>query len=304
MTPQFQIPGTPAAMEPVAPAAQNSSVLAGVDASYTEEIQKCVANGKLSISIEAVYSLTKDKIATSRAQQVHPIDVITVIKTAVSAGLDPTSDDVFAFKSSDRVIVGISKKGWSKVLDTRKASISFNYGPILPAAVGQKSHYEWVSAVITKQDGCKIEGPRVYNDEFDRRKDVWQTNPKAMLVARAFTHACAMAFGIGAYDEEEARGIFYDNNSTSRRAAPAKMQSLEPIPALPTVPTANPFESCKSLVDLADTFNSLPAQQRNNAAITNYYKQTKEKLSTVTMDETVSAVGSSAVEWSEETSLQ
>lgn len=284
MTQQFNIPGVPAPIDTVAAAAvttaQAPSALAGVDASYTEEIQKCVANGKLSISIEAVYNLTKDKIATSRAQQVHPIDVITVIKTAVSAGLDPTSDDVFAFKSSDRVIVGISKKGWSKVLDSRKASINFNYGPILPAAVGQKSHYEWVSAVITKHDGCKIEGPRVYNDEFDRRKDVWLSNPKAMLVARAFTHACAMAFGIGAYDEEEARGIFNENNS-SRRAAPVKMQTAaEPLPAVPQLPVqaANPFEDCKSVQELVNSFNELPEQQRNNAAIKNFYKQAKLQL--------------------------
>ncbi len=274
-------------MEPVA-AATTPSVLAGVDSSYTEEIQKCVANGKLSISIEAVYNLTKDKIASSRGQSVQPIDVITVIKTAVTAGLDPTSDDVFAFKSSDRVIVGISKKGWSKVLDSRKASITFNYGPLLPAAVGQKSHYEWVSAVITKHDGCKIEGPRVYNDEFDRRKDVWLSNPKAMLVARAFTHACAMAFGIGAYDEDEARGIFNENNS-ARRTAPVKMQAAAATESIPTLPqpqmlTSNPFEGCKTYSELATAFNALPEQQRNNVAIKNLFQQAKAKL----LDEMVS----------------
>ncbi|WP_281709843.1 hypothetical protein [Anaerobiospirillum succiniciproducens] len=280
MTQSFNIPSfqAPAAQAPAANAALNPA-LSGVAPAYAEEIQKCVANGKLSLSIEGVYSLVKDKIATTRNQAVQPIDVVTVIKTAVSAGLDPTSDDVFAFKSSDRVIVGISKKGWSKVLDSRRASISFNYGPLLPAQVGQKSHYEWVSAEITKSDGSKIEGPRVYNDEFDRKRDVWASNPKAMLVARAFTHACAMAFGIGAYDEEEARSIFYENSAQPRQMAP----QAPAMPALPQVPQApasdNPFAGCSNIKELNETFNSLPKTVKGGALIQNLYKQAKDRLS-------------------------
>jgi hypothetical protein len=280
MTQSFNIPSfqAPAAQAP-APNTALTAGLSGVAPAYAEEIQKCVANGKLSLSIEGVYSLVKDKIATTRNQAVQPIDVVTVIKTAVSAGLDPTSDDVFAFKSSDRVIVGISKKGWSKVLDSRRASISFNYGPLLPAQVGQKSHYEWVSAEITKSDGSKIEGPRVYNDEFDRKRDVWASNPKAMLVARAFTHACAMAFGIGAYDEEEARSIFYENSAQPRQMAP----QAPAMPALPQVPQApaaeNPFAGCTNIKELNETFNSLPKTVKGGALIQNLYKQAKDRLS-------------------------
>lgn len=284
MTQSFNIPSfqAPAAQAPAANTAVNPAVntaLSGVAPAYAEEIQKCVANGKLSLSIEGVYSLVKDKIATTRNQAVQPIDVVTVIKTAVSAGLDPTSDDVFAFKSSDRVIVGISKKGWSKVLDSRRASISFNYGPLLPAQVGQKSHYEWVSAEITKSDGSKIEGPRVYNDEFDRKRDVWASNPKAMLVARAFTHACAMAFGIGAYDEEEARSIFYENSAQPRQMAP-QAPAMPALPQVPQAPTSeNPFAGCSNIKELNETFNSLPKTVKGGALIQNLYKQAKDRLS-------------------------
>ena len=279
MTQSFNIPSfqAPAAQAPAANTAFNPA-LSGVAPAYAEEIQKCVANGKLSLSIEGVYSLVKDKIATTRNQAVQPIDVVTVIKTAVSAGLDPTSDDVFAFKSSDRVIVGISKKGWSKVLDSRRASISFNYGPLLPAQVGQKSHYEWVSAEITKSDGSKIEGPRVYNDEFDRKRDVWASNPKAMLVARAFTHACAMAFGIGAYDEEEARSIFYENSAQPRQMAP-QAPAMPTLPQVPHAPaTDNPFAGCSNIKELNETFNSLPKTVKGGALIQNLYKQAKDRL--------------------------
>lgn len=280
MTQSFNIPSfqAPAAQAPAANTALATG-LSGVAPAYAEEIQKCVANGKLSLSIEGVYSLVKDKIATTRNQAVQPIDVVTVIKTAVSAGLDPTSDDVFAFKSSDRVIVGISKKGWSKVLDSRRASISFNYGPLLPAQVGQKSHYEWVSAEITKSDGSKIEGPRVYNDEFDRKRDVWASNPKAMLVARAFTHACAMAFGIGAYDEEEARSIFYENSAQPRQMA-TQAPAMPALPQVPQAPTSeNPFAGCSNIKELNETFNSLPKSVKGGALIQNLYKQAKDRLS-------------------------
>ena len=203
----------------------------GVAPAYAEEIRKCVANGKLSFSIEALYQLVLDKFPKA-GKEPNAMDVVTVIKTAVAAGLDPTSDDVFAFKTGDRVIVGISKRGWSKVLDSRGGSVSYEYGPLIPPSKPRSpSRYEWVAATITKRDGTQIQGPRVFSDEFDLGRGVWTSNPKIMLCTRAFTHACAMAFGIGAYDEDEARSIYHQENEVPRAARPAPVQAqvLQPI---------------------------------------------------------------------------
>ena len=116
-------------------ASQQGQPAEGLDPAYIEEIKKCVNNGRLSISIEGIYTLIRNKITVGRgkSQLITPMDVITVLKTAVSAGLDPTSDDVFAFKTDDRTIVGISKKGWSKIVDTRKS-------------MGQQSPHEALSS--------------------------------------------------------------------------------------------------------------------------------------------------------------
>ena len=171
-----------------APVPQQGQALVNLEPAYVEEIKKCVNNGRLSISIEGIYTLIHNKITVGRGkgQTITPMDVITVLKTAVSAGLDPTSDDVFAFKTDDRTIVGISKKGWSKIVDTRKASVSYEYGPTIPArGIKQPSRFEWISVTIKKHDGSEVAGPRVYSDEFDQGRGVWTTNPKSMLANRS-----------------------------------------------------------------------------------------------------------------------
>lgn len=244
--------------------------LAQVDPAYQEEIRKCIANGKLTLSIDAVYTMIRDKIAVTKGQEARPMDVITTLKVAVAAGLDPTSDDVFAFKTGDHVIVGISKKGWSKIVDSRKASVTFNYGPeIPPRGPRGVTRFEWVSVSIKKADGAQIDGPRVYSDEFDQGRGVWTTNPKSMLATRAFTHACSIAFGIGAYDEDEARSIF-----TANHVVETPQDSAETPQETPTLALSN----ASTLEELNQTFNALPARTRRSAATVDAYTTAKAKL--------------------------
>ena len=100
-----------------------------------------------------------------------------------------------------------------------------------------------------------------------------------MLVARAFTHACAMAFGIGAYDEEEARSIFYENSAQPRQMAP-QAPAMPALPQVPQAPTSeNPFAGCSNIKELNETFNSLPKTVKGGALIQNLYKQAKDRLS-------------------------
>ena len=248
----------------------NNPAFSKVDPAYLEEIRKCIANGKLSLSIDAVYTMIRDKIAVAKGQEVRPMDVITTLKVAVSAGLDPTSDDVFAFKTGDHVIVGISKKGWSKIVDSRKASVSFTYGPeIPPRGPRAPSRFEWVAVSIKKADGSQVDGPRVYSDEFDQGRGVWTTNPKSMLATRAFTHACAIAFGIGAYDEDEARSIFTSNHPETPQEQPQVEEMPTPAAAL---------SNAASIEELNQSFNALPLHARRNAANIEAYTNTKAKL--------------------------
>lgn len=263
----------------------------GVAPAYAEEIRKCVANGKLSFTIEALYQLVLDKFPKA-GKEPNAMDVVTVIKTAVAAGLDPTSDDVFAFKTGDRVIVGISKRGWSKVLDSRGGSVSYEYGPLIPPSKPRSpSRYEWVAATITKRDGTQIQGPRVFSDEFDLGRGVWTSNPKIMLCTRAFTHACAMAFGIGAYDEDEARSIYHQENEVPRAARPAPVQAqvTEPI-AVPAVPVLNvapahpalqAISAAQDAAALDAVYIQIPPQDRNNPMIAAAYQERKQQLATI-----------------------
>lgn len=253
----------------------------GVDPAYAEEIRKCVANGKLTISIDALYRLVYDKFPKA-GKEPNAMDVVTVIKTAVAAGLDPTADDVFAFKTGDRVIVGISKRGWSKILDNRGGSVSYEYGPLIPATKPRApSRYEWVAATITKRDGTQIQGPRVFSDEFDLGRGVWTSNPKIMLCTRAFTHACAMAFGIGAYDEDEARSIYH---STREEAQVVQAAPMAPVPTIAAEPLEPPA-SIKAIAQAPDlealnvAYTQIPPQERNNPMVASAFKSRKVELS-------------------------
>lgn len=254
----------------------------GIAPAYAEEIRKCVANGKLSFSVDALYQLVLDKFPKA-GKEPTAMDVVTVIKTAVAAGLDPTADDVFAFKTGDRVIVGISKRGWSKILDNRGGSVTYEYGPLIPPSKPRApSRYEWVEATITKRDGTKIQGPRVFSDEFDLGRGVWTSNPKIMLCTRAFTHACAMAFGIGAYDEDEARSIYHSEAGEAPRpkrevvavqAAPLAQATL-PHPALQALNAAT------DLTALDAAYVQISPQDRNNPMIAAAYQERKQQLTT------------------------
>lgn len=276
------------AMAPVQGQGQGQAFY-GVAPAYAEEIRKCVANGKLSFSIEALYQLVLDKFPKA-GKEPNAMDVVTVIKTAVAAGLDPTSDDVFAFKTGDRVIVGISKRGWSKVLDSRGGSVSYEYGPLIPPSKPRSpSRYEWVAATITKRDGTQIQGPRVFSDEFDLGRGVWTSNPKIMLCTRAFTHACAMAFGIGAYDEDEARSIYHQENEAPRAPrvvqAPVTEQTAVPaVPALnvaPAHPALQAIGAAQDAAALDAVYIQIPPQDRNNPMIAAAYQERKQQLTTI-----------------------
>ncbi len=279
------------AMAPVQGQGQGQAFY-GVAPAYAEEIRKCVANGKLSFSIEALYQLVLDKFPKA-GKEPNAMDVVTVIKTAVAAGLDPTSDDVFAFKTGDRVIVGISKRGWSKVLDSRGGSVSYEYGPLIPPSKPRSpSRYEWVAATITKRDGTQIQGPRVFSDEFDLGRGVWTSNPKIMLCTRAFTHACAMAFGIGAYDEDEARSIYHQENEAPRasRVVQAPVTEQVAAPAVPAVPALNvapahpalqALSAAQDAAALDAVYIQIPPQDRNNPMIAAAYQERKQQLTNI-----------------------
>lgn len=246
-----------------------------------EQVQNCIANGKLPLSPEAIYTIIKSKIAGPKDRNgddgVTPMDVVEVLKTAVSAGIDPTSTDIFAFKSRDVLSVGISKKGWSKILDNRKGSVEYEYGPLLEGKnkLAPKV-YEYVSAKITRADGTVVTGPRIYSDEFNTGKGAWLTNPKTMLTVRAFTQACALAYGIGAYDADEAEEIYIKNEP-----APTNSNS-QPLLTHESVHPSDPkfLEGIDSMEMLLSCFNKLPPEMQKNQAVKDNFAKRRHIIET------------------------
>lgn len=242
---------------------------------YVEQINACIANGKFPLSPDALVSLVKEKIRIKNGEAITPVDILEVLKTSVSAGIDPTSNDIFAFKSKGVLSVGISKKGWAKILDSRKGSCVYEYGPLVNGRTKVSPKvYEYVAATITRADGTIVTGPRVYADEFNSNTGAWVSNPKTMLTVRAFTQACALAYGIGAYDEDEAKEI-YDRN-----CAPTIAQQAKETLALEHTPAENDLDlSAISTIDeLNEKYRSLSQAQKKNPLIVNKFSSRKEQI--------------------------
>lgn len=244
-----------------------------------QDVARYLKSGNIELPMQAVIALVADKITLKYGQTVNPLDVLKVIRTAAAAGLDPTSDDVYAFKVGNDVMIGISKKGWCKVLDSRGGSSSFTYGPLLSYGEHFKTQYEWVQCTITKKDGSIVEGMRCYADEYDKRSNVWNTNPKVMLANRAFTSACAMAYGIGAYDEDEARTVFRETKAetleTNSESAPtARLEMTSTIP----VKIVQDTGKCKTLDELTAQWKALPVTLQKNAAVMNAFSSARKRI--------------------------
>lgn len=240
---------------------------------YVEQINSCIANGKFPLSAGALVSLVKEKIRTRQNEPVTPNDVIEVLKTSVSAGIDPTSSDIFAFKSKGTLSVGISKKGWAKILDARKGSCVYEYGPLVDGRTKVSPKvYEYVCATITRADGTVVTGPRVYADEFCTNTGAWASNPKTMLTVRAFTQACALAYGIGAYDEDEAREIY------NRNTAPTIAQKASESLALEHKAPELDLSSISSIEELNDKFRTLDHAAQKNPLIVNKFSTRKQEI--------------------------
>lgn len=281
----------------------NLSKLPELPQEVREQVQNCIANGKIPFSPEAIYTMIKNRISGGDSKSITPLDVVEVLKTAVSAGIDPTSNDIFAFKSRGNITVGISKKGWSKILDNRKGSVEYEYGPIIKGQTTRHPvHYEYVAAKITRADGSFVTGPRVYYDEFNTDNGAWRTNPKTMMTVRAFTQACAIAYGIGAYDEDEAKEI-YDKSNSSAQVDNTNVRRLDTRAALPlpssSKETDNIFEALEqdrvskdigkikdiaAHADSVETLNAafikLPAAWKEDSEIVQIFKERKQEILT------------------------
>lgn len=190
--------------------------------SNTDLINKLLLQSGTGYKLDYVINQLQSNITVERGVQLSENDYIEIIRTAIKAGLDPLSKQIYGFKNAKQFCLGITKAGWDFIRDSRKASMKYEYGDYYMRdyssidrngqhIVKQKECYKWVKCILTLQDGQVIESGRISDCEFNKGTGVWAQMPQYMLQLRAYTTACRTAFGIGAYEITEAREVFESN---------------------------------------------------------------------------------------------
>lgn len=175
---------------------------------------------KSNYSTQYAVAQLKNSITVDRGVQLSDIDFITIVQTAIKAGLDPLSKQIYGFKNAKQFCLGITKQGWDFIRDNRKATMKYEYGELYDREFKncKKKCYEWVNCILTLQDGQVIESGRIYDDEYNKGTGIWAEKPKYMLQLRAYTTACRTAFGIGAYEITEAQEVFESDRQQVQEA--------------------------------------------------------------------------------------
>lgn len=240
------------------------------------------APNPIGIEPQVLVRLVYERIATREGGAKPTIlQVIEVIKTAVTMGLDPTGRDVFAFLNREGVLtVGVSKGGWEKAIELKSGSIDFVLADL--KQVGNKTILPWVQCIITRKDGSKVKGIPAFYDECAQPtksgKDPWSLRPKHMLCVRALTNAAKAAYGFGAYTIDEAKEVFNQQDEhTPRIEAPAiKPAAPKALPA-PTqdeiLQGINQLKECKSIDEMRKVYISLAPNLRTSKEVVEASKE-------------------------------
>ena len=159
--------------------------------------------------------------------QVTPNDVLAVVNTSISMGLNPLLGGIYGFKGKDnRLVLGVSLKGWRQALAQQKNCVSIDYpadrqGRLMQKRINISTQYgtktkdliyfEWSTCVIKKRlpsgEIGEFTGTAFFDEEFDSSKPTWLKNCKRMLQNRALCIAASNAYGFGAYETAEVEAI-------------------------------------------------------------------------------------------------
>lgn len=248
--------------------------------SFTPE-QKAIAENCIHAIAEKDINIPPEHFAKlvlsnikAKGVRVTAEDVLTVFKVASDMGLDPSSKDVFAFKSAGIALtVGIGFRGWSKACE-KKGILGVDYEPLEYSTDSNGNKIiERLKVVITKNNGGKV-SYIITRSQAQTDSAIWKKEPDHMLQIRGFCRCASLAFGWGAYEIDEARSIYlngYENKHVA--SAPQIEQKQEPVLVEQKIEHVNEEEfvnqlkSAKNIDDLRHIFAQGTAEQRGNQAI-------------------------------------
>ena len=223
---------------------------------------------------------------------VNMSDVLQIVRVAVSMHLDPMLGGIWGFKDKNgRLVCGVTKKGWQQAIYSQPdyAGIEFrNSGELhnkkltINGHTYEFSYYDSCTCIIKKQrpDGSIVsfEGTAYFDEEFMANKEPWLQRPKRMLEGRAMTICASMAYGWGAYDNDELSAL--KEQSVRQATEMEKPIDVEVVDAPVQIPLESTADKAKALIhkDKKDTVIGALEKAQNKEELTAIWRKIPKSL--------------------------
>lgn len=145
-------------------------------------------------------NLPQTLIATAfKGQQVNPEQMTALLVVANQHGLNPWTNEIYAFPNNGGIVPIVGVDGWSRIMNEHPQfdGIEFVFG-----------EDNSCTCTIYRKDRSRPIVVTEYMSECQRNTQPWKSHPKRMLRHKAMIQCARLAFGFtGIYDPDEGERI-------------------------------------------------------------------------------------------------
>lgn len=212
-------------------------------------------------------NLPQTLMATAfRGQNVTPEQMTALLVVANQHGLNPWTNEIYAFPNNGGIVPIVGVDGWSRIMNEHSQfdGIEFAFGDDNSC-----------TCTIYRKDRNRPTVVTEYMAECQRNTQPWKSHPKRMLRHKAMIQAARLAFGFtGIYDQDEAERIveIKDQVDVTPQSTVIEAQAIELI-------TPEQLEQMKSLIEVTQSnINGLLAAAGNAPSLEKIPKAYAERL--------------------------
>ncbi|WAM60554.1 phage recombination protein Bet [Avibacterium paragallinarum] len=145
-------------------------------------------------------NLPQTLMATAfRGQNVSPDQMTALLVVANQHGLNPWTNEIYAFPNNGGIVPIVGVDGWSRIMNDHPQfdGIEFTFNDDNSCTCN-----------IYRKDRTRPTTVTEYMNECSRNTQPWKSHPKRMLRHKAMIQCARLAFGFtGIYDQDEAERI-------------------------------------------------------------------------------------------------
>ncbi|MCW9731961.1 phage recombination protein Bet [Avibacterium sp. 20-15] len=145
-------------------------------------------------------NLPQTLMATAfRGQNVSPDQMTALLVVANQHGLNPWTNEIYAFPNNGGIVPIVGVDGWSRIMNDHPQfdGIEFTFNDDNSCTCN-----------IYRKDRTRPTTVTEYMSECSRNTQPWKSHPKRMLRHKAMIQCARLAFGFtGIYDQDEAERI-------------------------------------------------------------------------------------------------